>query len=290
MKNKQNSKSTITQEDIQKRLEMASASDELKKIRKDMETSPLTFTESSSEAIPLESLSGVGQSDEQVYKDTCKVLSEFLEKVSEVYFCRELKSRYFHNSKIVTLVKWLKSARLEMEARSMMDIFKDRVKQKNAGKMPVLKIKASMFGKATERIMKVEEIAKKFELEDDLPADSVKPINGVHGTKNGLLRHLQALLLENEEVTDPIKKNPRKSVGLFLKAAGLIKTETDDPKEKVFLACFFTPDSIQPKSKTDKENLTKLRSILNKGISYLNAKLNARETAQKQEAPNQAHA
>jgi len=269
-------KSKLTQEEILQRLQMASAADELEKVKKDMNNSPRTFAEMGPGVVPLENLSGIGQSEDQIYSEICKLLSDFLNKLGDMAFSLEKKEQFFPKSKIVHLVKIMKSANMEMEARSIMDIFKDRVKQKNEGKMPTIKEKVGMFGKTTERIMKLEEIASHFPIEDDLPPGDVKPL-GAHGTKNGILMHLSNILLQSEGVLDPLKKGARKTVGLFLKAAGLINTAAQNPQEKYFLACLFTPDSIQPKSRNDKDGLAKFRTVLKKGVQFLEERMEAKK-------------
>ncbi len=277
---KKSTNSSISKEEFQKRLQMRDAADQLDRMRKDMDTSPQQFSGKPNEMAPIESLSGIGESEETIYEEVVKILQDLMDKIGSYAFTSEQYPRYFPNSKIISLVRMMRSAGLELEARTIMDIFKDRVKARQGGKLPVIKVKEGMFSKATQRNMKPEEIAKKFDVEDSLPPDEVEPL-GAHGTKKGLLRYLQSIFLESDESTDPMKKVVRKSLGLFLKEAGLLNFKTKNSNENYFAASLVTPDSLQPKSRNDKESLVKYRSVLNKGIKFLDEKLKA--TTQEQE-------
>ena len=266
-------KQKITKEDLQKRIAMQDAARELDRMKKtmirDAEGKPTTA--GAGLKMPLENLTTIGLSSDQIIHEIQDDLKTMLDKIGELAFAPDQRKRYFHNNKLITLVKILKMAGMEMEARSVMDIFKDRVKQINGGKLPTIKEKQGFFSKTTERALKVEEIATKFEVEVDIPASNsaeVAPLTVV-GTQKSLMNHMNSILLQNEEVVDPFKKQPRKTLGKFLQCAGLMNPATENPEEKFFVAALLTPDSIQPKSLTDKDKFDKFSKILKKAIKWV---------------------
>ena len=226
----------------------------------------------------IESLATIGKSDNELCGGLQDNLNEFLNKVGEYAFSSSQTARYFPGGKLLALIKAMKSAGLEMESRYIMDIFKTRVKERNGGKVPTVKERKSLLGGTTERMMKPVEIIQQYDVEPDLPAGTeVAPLTAV-GTQKGILKHLNDSLLQNEEILDPFKKAPRKTAAKFLQAVKLLNSSTEDPSEKMFVASLLTPDSIQPKSSGDKEQIEKLSAILKKGTKWLSLKL---ETANK---------
>nr|HPO08983.1 hypothetical protein [bacterium] len=182
------------------------------------------------------------------------------------------------------LVGLLKGAGYSMQAAAAMDIFKDRVKQKQGGKMPSITEKTGLFGKTTSRPMKLGEIVNRFEVEENLPPEDLQSLTGYAGTQRGLLDYVRASLFDEEEIRDPIKRNQRKQLTAFLKGAKLLNPATNDRQEKVVVACLLTPDTYQPKSMEDIDRILRFRGLLSKGTQYLKQRVEALEAAQAAEA------
>ena len=119
----------IDQAEVEKRLQMGKAADELNKMKQEMASANRAITISSTEDVPLENLSTVGMGDDEIYLNLCRSLQEFLEKLGEYAFSPSEMRRYFPNSKIKFIIGILKAIGMELEARYLMDVFKDRVKQ-----------------------------------------------------------------------------------------------------------------------------------------------------------------
>ncbi len=273
MTNQQNKKQKITKEDIEKRVALGNAAREIEKMKRGMPTSDsFSSPTTSTKNVPLQSLTQVGKSEEDIFKEVQDSLSVFLDKLGQYAFSFNEKQRYFPNSKIKYLVELLKAADMELEARYIMDVFKNRVKQLNGGKIPKIKEKTGLFGKVTERTMRTEEIAVKYKIEEDFPEGESSPLN-VAGTQSSILNHLYQMFLQNDDIQNPLKKAPRKMLAKFLQAAGLINPSTNDPRERYFVACLLTPNKIQPQNVKDSEQLVKYQMILRKGIEWLDEKL-----------------
>ncbi len=274
------SKKKISKEEVEKRLAMNKTTAELEKIKKEMKAASIegkdeSFTPDPT-AFPLQSLHSAGRNQEDAYWEAVKEWNNFLKLLSEYIFGGDRWQSFFPNNKINYLITALKRAKMEMLAFSIMDIFKSRVKQRNGNKIPTIKEKSGIFGKTTTRYMKPEEIAKKYEIEDDIPNDDDKPLTIV-GTKNGIIKYLQETLFENEEVQDPIKKGPRKSIAYFLQSVKLVDTQTQDTEERQFLACLLTPEKLMPKNRDDVDGLTRLTSLFKKGNHWLEKKINEQQ-------------
>ncbi len=239
----------------------------------------------------IESLGTIGKSDNELVNSLTEALNEFLEKVGEYAFGSHQLKRYFPGNKLLALVKAMKSAGLDLESRYVMDIFKTRVKERSGGKVPTIKERKGMFGGSSERQMKSEEIVQKYEVEVDIPKDGkeVAPLTAV-GTQKGIMKHLNDSLLHNEEIEDPFKKGPRKTVAKFMQAVKLLNPSANDPNEKMFIAALLTPDSVQPKSGGDKELIEKLTTIFKRGSKWLDTKIQASENQQSNENPQQKEA
>lgn len=273
---KQIGRMQFTKEQLEDRLALNRTTEELKKVKREMESSFTVNSGPTGGIMPLESITAAGQSNDQIYYNTVSELNHFLSIVGQYAFSHERAKVYFRNKKVVSLITILKKAKMDMLAFSIMNIFKDRVKQINGNKIPTIKEKTGLFSKAIERPMKLEEIVTKFEIEVDIPPGEERPLTTI-GTQSSLLHYLSATLLENEEIQDPIKKGPRKQVGLFLQAANLVDFTATDIATKQFLACLLTPEKLQPKSKQDAENLLRLSSMLKKGTKWLEDKINSPE-------------
>ncbi len=267
-KNKTAANSKISKEELDKRLALGDAAREIERMKRGMVSDSGSGTVAAGKDVPLQSLSHIGKNSDQIFKDLKQELDTFLSKLGEYAFSPDSKNRYFPNAKIKRLVDLMKKANMELEARYIMDIFKDRVKQLNGGKLPTVKVKSGLFGKVTERQMKPEEIAARFEIEENYPSGETPPLNVV-GTQNSLLNHLYDMLLNNDDIVDPLKKGPRKTVARFLQVFGLMNPSTKDPKEKYFVASLLTPEKIQPQSLQDIERMTKLTTIFRKGTEWL---------------------
>ncbi|RJP26605.1 MAG: hypothetical protein C4527_14790 [Candidatus Omnitrophota bacterium] len=286
MKSKTAIKSKITKEEIEQRLAVGNAVAEIEKMKRGMSGGLIVSSDTPFKEVPLQSLSHIGKSTDHIYKDVQGELSTFLNKLGEYAFSPSETKRYFPNNKIKYLIELMKKANMELEARYIMDIFKDRVKQLNGGKLPTVKEKSGLFGKVTERQMKPEEIALKFQIEENYPPGENKPLNVV-GTQESLMNHLYEMLLNSEDILDPLKKGPRKTVARFLQAAGMLNPATKDPREKYFVACLMTPDKIQPQSIQDMDRLIKLQVIIKKGTEWLEEKLSASRQSSDQSSASQ---
>lgn len=279
MQKKTLSKSKVTQEEIQQRLNMIKAAEQLDDIKRDMASASTEGRKTPTGHVPLEDLSGAGQSGDQIFMAMMKEYKELLDTIGSFSFAPELRKYYFKDNKIKSFLSILKHAGLTLQVRTMMDIFKDRVKQRNGGTLPTVKEKVGLFGKTVSRPMKVEEIASKFDVEVDLPPGVERPLT-VCGTQNGLLNHLRGILLDDEDVRDVLKRNPRKNVARFLKAAGLLNLQSNNQDEKCLIACLITPESIQPKSPQDRDQVVKFRSIMKKGKRWLDQRIEAIQKSQ----------
>ena len=109
-------------------------------------------------------------------------MESFLQMVQEYAFSPALVELYFTNNKI-KLITILKSARMNVLAVTILNMFKERVKILHGNKLPTIKEKSGMFGKTSERAMKVEEIASRFEVEEDFLR--MKPLLSPHWYKKG---------------------------------------------------------------------------------------------------------
>lgn len=275
----------VDKKELEQQLAKSQTKDDLEKMKREMaENAELhTAHRPDPSSVPMEDLRSVGQSEQQVYDETCKELYTFLQKIGDYAFSSEQRKKYFPNNKLLKFFSLLKKSGLELQARSAVDMFKTRLKERNGGKMPVKTEKKGFFGKAAERPYKLEEILKECDLEVSLPESDVKPL-GAHGTQVGLMKYAQEVLLENEEIQDPLKKTPRKTLTKFLQVAGLLNAKPASDAERFFVACLVTPDSVVPKSKTDRDNLTKYRAILKKGHAWLDKKLEQQNAQQDSES------
>ena len=184
MQKKTNSKYNVSQEEIQERLKRMQSAKELERTKHDMETG-VKSSKPSPSSIAIENLMGVGESEDSIYEECRKDLYDLINKLGNFALGPEKADQLFPKDKIANIVNILRKARMELEARSVMDIFKDRVKYKNNGKLPTITEKQGMFGKTVSRPMKIEEIAAKFPIEDRLPPDDVGKL-GEKGTKEGV--------------------------------------------------------------------------------------------------------
>lgn len=269
------------QEELQKRVAVRENLKDVDKIKRELQRAgDVDGLAGGGADYEIESLATIGKSDNELVKALQENLNEFLEKVGEYAFDNSQAARYFPGNKLLALVKAMKSAGLELESRYVMDIFKTRVKERNGGKMPTIKERKGLLGGTAERMMKPEEIVQKYDIEKDMQRSSndVAPLTAV-GTQKGIMKHLNDSLLQNEEILDPFKKGPRKTVAKFLQAVKLLNPSTANPNEKMFVAALLTPDSIQPKSSGDKEQIEKLSAIFKKGTKYLSSKLEKSEKA-----------
>ena len=283
MQKKSLTKSKLTQEEVQQRLNMIKAADQLEDIKRDMSSPHAKSRKTSTGAVQLEDLSGAGQSGDEIYKAVVSDYKDLLDAIASYAFAPELRKHYFKNNKIKSFLTILKHAGMTLQVRSMMDIFKDRVKQRNGGNLPTVREKVGLFGKTAERPMKVEEIASKYDVEIDLPPGADRPLT-VCGTQVGLMNHLRDIVLEEDDVRDLFKRNSRKSVARFLKAAGLLNLQSNNQDEKCFIACLITPESLQPKSAEDREQMVKLRSLLKKGKKWVDGRIEAIQKSQEKQA------
>lgn len=259
----------LSPEEAKARLNKIKQLKELEKVQKDMKARPLTEDDDAPRGhVPLEDLRAVGKEEDEIYKDTCQELKNILEDVNAYAFSHERMDRYFPKDKIINFIRILKKAKMEMECRIAMDLFRTRVKERNGGKIPTVTERQGIFGKVVKRTMRPEEIASKYTIEDDLPASEAS-LTGKGGTKMGLMSQIASRLLDNEEVLDPVKAGPRKLIGNFLEAAGLIKLDTPNQEQKYFIACFYTPEKLRPNSRTDKQGLIKFQAILKRGRKWL---------------------
>lgn len=269
MQKKTSDKYKISQEEVQERLKRMQAAKDLERAKHDMETG-VTTTKKSPSSIAIENLMGVGESEDSIYEECRKDLYDFINQLASFTLGPDKAPQLFPNDKIANLVNILRKSRMELEARSLMDIFKDRVKFLNGGKLPKIKEKQGMFGKTVARPMRIEEIAAKFKIEDRLPPDDEGKL-GDKGTKEGLMNHLQKILFDNDDILDISKSGPRKAIAQFLDASGIIDLRTNDPEQKYFNAFLLTPDSMQPANKADKERLVKFRAVLKKAKKWFDA-------------------
>lgn len=289
MQKKISEKYKISQEEIQERLKRMQSAKDLERVKHDMETGVKT-TKHSPSSIAIENLMGVGESEDSIYEECRKELFDFINQLSNFTLSPDKAPQLFPNDKIANIVNILRKARMELEARSMMDIFKDRVKFLNDGKLPKIKEKTGMFGKTVARPMRIEEIAAKFKVENRLPPDDVGKL-GENGTKEGLMNHLQKILFGNDDVFDVTKSAPRKAIAQFLDASGIINLRTNDPEQKYFNAILLTPDSMQPINRADKDRLVKFRAVLKKGKKWFEAyQKKAEEQAKQAEATEEQKA
>lgn len=280
MQNKKNSKSNISQDEINSRLQNVKHMQDLERVHQEMKSGTASSSNASfdqpSGTAPTsgapEDLRLIGREEDELYQEVTDELNSLLEKAGELAFSSDRKETYFPDDKILGLLRVLKKSRLEMECRIVMDSFKSRVKEKNGGKVPKISERQGIFGKSVERLMKPEEIARKYTIEDDLPPND-ENAKAKYGTKNGLLNLLSERLLQNDEVVDPIKHGARKPIGLFLEALGVFNLQSNDKEEKLFIACFYTPEQLRPGSRNDKERLVKFRSILSRGNKWAEKKI-----------------
>ena len=177
-------------QEANERIALGNAARELKKIQEEMER--LSRAEDTSNVLihPLQpvlrDLSTIGLSSEDIYANTVREMESFLQMVQEYAFSPALVELYFTNNKIVKLITILKSARMNVLAVTILNMFKERVKILHGNKLPTIKEKSGMFGKTSERAMKVEEIASRFEVEEDFPPDETPPLTPT-GTKKGII-------------------------------------------------------------------------------------------------------
>ncbi len=286
MQKKSASKSKISQDEINQRLKMIKAVEDIESVKRDMSSGVSSKSATSTTPFSLQSLSGVGESDSEIFISVTSEYKELLQTIGNYAFAPELRPVYFKNNKIKSLLTILKLAGMTLQVRSVMDIFKDRVKQVNGGTIPTVTEKSGLFGKAVKRAMKIEEIASKFDVEVDIPPGADRPLTAC-GTQVGLLNHIREIVLEEEDVCNLLKKNARKSVARYLKAAGLLNFQTTNPDEKCLIATLVTPDAIQPKSPEDKDVLIKFRNILRKGKKWLDSRI---EILQKGQEKNEKSA
>lgn len=278
-------------DDLEKRVAVRDNLRDVEKIKRELQKSgDIDGLSGGSHDFEIESLSTIGKSDTELSSGLLANLKEFLDKTGEFAFGSSQAPRYFPGGKLLALIKAMKSAGLEMESRYVMDIFKTRVKERSGGKVPTIKERKGLLGGTTERMMKPEEIIMQFDVEMDLPPSTdMAPLTAV-GTQKGIIKYLNDTLLQNEEILDPFKKAPRKSAAKFLQAVKILNPATEDPSEKMFVASFLTPDSIQPKSSADKEQIEKLSSILKKGTKWLQMKLEKADKAKSADKAPQAAA
>lgn len=270
------------QEELQKRVAVRENLKDVDKIKRELKRAgDVDALAGGSQDYEIESLGSIGKSDDELVESLQENLTEFLDAVGEYAFSSSQAPRYFPGNKLVALIKAMKSAGLEMESRYVMDIFKTRVKDRSGGKVPTIKERKGLLGGTTERMMKPEEIAMKFDVEVDMPktGDDIVPLTAV-GTQKGIMKHLNDTLLQNEEIVDPFKKGPRKALAKFLQAVKLLNPSTDNPNEKMYVAALLTPDSIQPKSSGDKDQIEKLSALFKKGTKFLSSKLEKAKSAQ----------
>lgn len=268
------SKNAISKEEIQKRLILHDNAREIDRLKRSGGMDG-PFPRAAGQDAPVESLTSFGKSSEELYGALKKELAEFLVKLGDYAFSDGQRERYFAGNKMKNLLSFMKSAGLELESRYVMDLFKDRVKQRNGGKMPMAREKKGLLGKAVERPMKPEEIALSHDIEVDAPPNPDNPTQSPAGTQRGLLRHMTEMLLLNEEILDPFKKAPRKTLARFLQAAGLFNPSPSDPNEKYYAASLLTPQAIQPCSVNDKEKMEKYMRLLKMGTKWLESKTGA---------------
>jgi len=274
-------KKKLSKEEVEKRLAMNRAASDLDKVKKEMRASNINENGVKNKAtnnadLPLQSLNTIGRSPDEIYVEALQEWQELLKLIGEYTFSADHRKLFFPNNKITNLVVALKRAKLDMVAFNVMDIFKTRVKQRNGNKIPTIKEKAGLFGKTTVRQMKPEEIAKKYEIEDNIPEAEDQPLTNV-GTKKGIMNYLQETLLENEEIQDPMKKGARKPVAYFLQTMKLIDSQTKDPGERQFLACLLTPEKFMPRNREDVDGLSRLTALFKKGKKWLETKMNEQE-------------
>ena len=251
---------------------MIKAADDLAVVKRDMASGGSSKAAVSTDPVPLQSLSGVGESDSEIFISVAEEYKELLETIGNYAFASELRPIYFKDNKIKSLLTILKRAGMTLQVRSVMDIFKDRIKVANGGTIPTVTEKSGLFGKASKRAMKIEEIASKFDVEIDIPPGADRPLTAC-GTQIGLLSHIREIVLDDEDVNNLLKKNARKSVARYLKAVGLLNFQTSNADEKCLIATLVTPDTIQPKTPEDKDALVKFRNILRKGKKWLDSKI-----------------
>ncbi|MGI6455059.1 MAG: hypothetical protein ACOX5R_05485 [bacterium] len=262
-------------QEANERIALGNAARELKKIQEEMER--LSRAEDTSNVLihPLQpvlrDLSTIGLSSEDIYANTVREMESFLQMVQEYAFSPALVELYFTNNKIVKLITILKSARMNVLAVTILNMFKERVKILHGNKLPTIKEKSGMFGKTSERAMKVEEIASRFEVEEDFPPDETPPLTPT-GTKKGIITVLIEDLFYNEEVKDPTRRRARKSLAQFLIAAKLVNPNTNDVGEKQFLGCLLTPNVLQPRNTEDIDRLVKFTALLKMGRRWLEMK------------------
>ncbi len=285
MQKKTNSKYQVSQEEVKDRLKRMQAAKDLERAKHDMETGVKT-TGPSKASLEIENLMGVGESEDSIYEECRKDIFDLVNKVCNFALGLDKTATLFPKDKIANIVNILRRCHLELEARSVMDIFKDRVKFKNNGKLPTIKEKQGMFGKTVARQMKIEEIAAKFTIEDKLPPDDVGKL-GEKGTKEGILMHLQKVIFDNEDAYNPLKSGQRKMMAHFLDASGTINLRSKDPEQKYFNAFLLTPDSMQPASKADKDRLVKLRGVVKKASKWFDDYLKKAEQQAKNEDSSQ---
>ncbi|MFH1741782.1 MAG: hypothetical protein ABIH23_22485 [bacterium] len=218
------------------------------------------------------SIIAAGQNPEEIWRQVSQMFGKFLDVLGEFAFSWEQRRRFFPDRKVIHLVGLLKGAGYTMQAAGAMDIFKDRVKKLQGGKMPNISVKTGLFSKTT-RPMNLAEIAHRFEVEENLPAEDLQGLTGYPGTQRGLLEYVRASLLDDEEVRDMMKRAQRKQLLLFFKGAKLLDAASSDKREKVVLACLVPPDAYQPKSRNDPESLLRYRGLLTKATLFLHQKL-----------------
>lgn len=228
------------------------------------------------EVLPIGSILAAGQTDQQVWTQVNETFKEFFNALGNYVFSLEHRQHYFPERKVTYLVGLLKGAGYTMQSVAAMDIFKDRVKQLQGGQMPKITEKTGLFSKSITRPMTLSEIAQNFEIEENLPTGEVQSLTRYAGTQRGLLDYIRSSLLdEDEEILNPLKSAQRKQLARFLKGLGLLDLKTKDRREKVIIACLLTPDLYQPKSPDDMEHLPRFRSLIKKGILFLQERIEA---------------
>lgn len=264
----------ISQEEVRARISRMEQMKQLEKMQSDMKNNVKSGKPSSGspQDVKIEDLRSINEKEEEVYEEVVQEWRKFLELVDIYLFSDARMGHYFPNNKITHLVKVFKRAHMELESRWIMDMFKSRVKEKNGGKVPTVSEKQGLFAKEVKRPLKVEEIAAKFEIEDDFPGGSDSYTR--NGTKKGMMEKIAERFLQNDDVMDPLKAGPRKVAGMFIEAAGLMSPKSQDQEEKYFVAVFYTPDKIRPRSRTDRDNLVKFRTILKKAAHWVEQKNN----------------
>ncbi len=283
MKKKRGAVRKMDVSEAQRVVRMHEAARELEEAKRDVAIrmeAGLTTEPTGTSDTEIGSIIAAGMTPQQAAGEIRRIFNDFMNALAEYVFHPAHRKRFFPDQKAVYLVGLLKGAGYTMQAAAAMDIFKDRVKQKQGGKMPTITEKTGLFGKTTSRPMKLGEIVNRFEIEEHLPPEDIPSLTGFVGTQRGLLDYVRASLFDEEEIRDPIKRNQRKQLTAFLKGAKLLDPATDDRQEKVVVACLLTPEAYQPKSMDDIERILRFRGLLSKGTQYLRRRIKALEAAQ----------